>query len=92
MWPRTRQTSYGISQTSYGLGLDIVSASVYSMVMNNNRRPTEIYFTTTKSGQPRAYRVSRMQFRSFPMSYDVAKLLVATEQAIDVGSPVWKMR
>ncbi len=72
--------------------VDIVSASVYSMVMNNNRRPTEIYFTTTKSGQPRAYRVSRMQFRSFPMSYDEAKILVATEQAIDVGAPVWKMR
>ncbi len=85
MWPRTRQTSYR-------LGVDTLSASVYSNGMNNNSRPTEIYFTTTKSGQPRAYRVSRMQFRSFPMSYDEAKLLVATEQAIDVGAPVWKMR
>ncbi len=59
--------------------------------MNTTAAATEVYFTTTKSGQPRAYRVSRTQFRSFPMSYHEAMALVATEQAIDIGTPFWKM-
>ena len=57
----------------------------------NTNRPTEIYFQTTKKGQPRAYRVSRMQMRSFPMGYEEAKIMVATGQAIDIGLPFWKM-
>lgn len=71
--------------------LDILHGSVYILDMNTTTRPTEIYFTTTKTGKARAYRVSRMQFRSFPMSYDEAKLLVATGQGIDIGQPFWKV-
>lgn len=49
----------------------------------------EIYFRTMKNGKQRAYRVSRMQMRSFPMGLEEAKMLVATEQAVDIGRPFW---
>jgi hypothetical protein len=41
----------------------------------------EIKISTTKNGQPRAYRYSRRQMRWFPISLDAALVAVATGAA-----------
>jgi hypothetical protein len=45
----------------------------------------EIYFKTDKNGKVRAYRVSRMQFRSFPIGYEKARMLIETGQAVNIA-------
>ena len=49
----------------------------------------EIWFTTTRKGQRRAYYLSRMQFRAFPMPLAEAELLIATGAAVEIpGNPM----
>lgn len=41
----------------------------------------EIFFTTTKTGKPRAWYFSRFQFRAFPLPYADAEIMRATGTA-----------
>jgi hypothetical protein len=54
-----------------------------------SRKPIrEVWFQTDKNGRVAAYEFSRFQFRSFRIGLDEAKLLIATEQAIQTdGHP-----
>lgn len=45
----------------------------------------EVWFQTDKNGRVAAYEFSRRQFRSFRIGLDEAKLLIATEQAIQTN-------
>lgn len=50
----------------------------------------EIWFTTTRTGQRRAYFFSRLAFRALPMPVDEAELLIATGAAIRIPRNPWK--
>jgi hypothetical protein len=54
-----------------------------------SRKPIrEVWFQTDKNGRVAAYEFSRRQFRSFRNGLDEAKLLIATEQAVQTdGHP-----
>lgn len=48
----------------------------------------EIWFTTTRKGQRRAFYYSLRQFRAFPMPLAEAELLIATGAAVEIpGNP-----
>ena len=55
----------------------------------NTKTAIEIYTNVDKNGKPRAYRVNRMQFRSFPIGYEKAMQMVATGEAIRITRPFW---
>ena len=49
----------------------------------------EIWFTTTRKGQRRAFYYSFRQFRAFPMPLAEAELLIATGQAVEIPGNPW---
>lgn len=72
--------------TPVNKALDRVNDRVYSTYMKNTEVSTvEIYFRTDRNGKTRAYRVSRMQLRSFPIGYEKARLMIETGQAVNIA-------
>ena len=60
--------------------------------MSNMTQTKEIWFTTTRKGQRRAFYYSLRQFRAFPMPLAEAELLIATGQAVEIPCNPWSSR
>lgn len=52
----------------------------------------EIWFTTTRTGQRRAYYFSRLAFRALPIPAAEAELLIAAGAAVEIPCNPWPSR